>query len=50
LFITTKVMGSCRCAAVQIAWMQYIADPSPIRQTMRRPGLARATPTEAGRL
>lgn len=31
LFITTKVMGSPCCAAVQIAWVEYIVDPSPDR-------------------
>ena len=50
IFITTNVMGSPRCAVVQIAWMQYMADPSPIRHTMRLPGRGSATPTEAGRL
>ena len=47
--MTTTVSGSLRCAAVHSAWIEYIAEPSPIRQTVLTPGRPSAMPTAAGR-
>ena len=46
--MTTTVSGSLRCAAVHSAWIEYIAEPSPIRQTVRRFARPSAMPTAAG--
>jgi hypothetical protein len=42
------VSGSLRWAAVHNAWIEYIAEPSPIRQTVLILGRASAMPTAAG--
>ena len=45
-----KATGSCRArAAVHSPWIEYMAEPSPIRPITLRPGRASATPTAAGR-
>ena len=46
----STVSGSLRCAAVHNAWIEYIAEPSPIRQTVRISGRPSDMPTAAGRL
>ena len=43
------VSGSFRWAAVHSAWIEYIAEPSPTRQTVRMLGRPSAMPTAAGR-
>ena len=44
-----KVMGSFSCAALHSAWMEYMAEPSPMMAITFFPGLPSAMPTAAGK-
>ena len=48
LFMTTKVTGRPSCAAVQSAWGEYIAAPSPTTQTTGARSRPSEEPTAAG--